>query len=92
LLEREQEEKLQQLASLTGMIKETVNDISLRIDESRGTITEIDSGMSNASSLLQGNMQRIKNLMSTASSSHMYYLICFVVIIFLVVYWVFVRK
>jgi len=92
MLEREQEEKLEQLASITVLIKETVNDISLKIDESRNTVDELDTGMSNATNLLHGNMLRIKNLMATGSSSHMLYLIFFIVVVFVVVYWIFVRK
>jgi len=92
MLEKDQEERMSQLAQLTGVIKESVNEIAIEIAKSKTTVEEIDTGMGNASDLLQGNIQRIKNLMNSGSSNHFYLLIFFVVLVFLIIYWVFVRR
>lgn len=88
------EREAQQLDGLKKDVKEfknTVRDISDAISKSRSLLDDVNSEMGNTQGGIGLSLEKLKHLAKEATTTHMWYLIFFMVAVFLILFF-FLRK
>jgi len=91
LLEKDNDQGLDQLASVSGRVLEIARDIESGIKTSNDLLVSTDSAFDQVQGVLKGSMKKLNSITEQAGSRHMCYLILFVVFVFLVVYFIVTR-
>jgi t-SNARE complex subunit (syntaxin) len=87
LLERHNDEKLEELSRTVAGIKGVSYDIEGGIQESNTILDQLSGQMDDVQAMLGGAMDRIKTLSHTSSTKTMCMLVAFAVFIFVLLYY-----
>lgn len=92
LLEDENDAKWAELGEKVSLLKELGLEINQEVKSQNRLLDGMSDSFGTAASLFTNTIAKLGNMLTSGSSNHMYYLIAFVVIIFIVLYFLMGRK
>mmetsp|Transcript_23633 Transcript_23633/g.24257 ORF Transcript_23633/g.24257 Transcript_23633/m.24257 type:complete len:131 (+) Transcript_23633:19-411(+) len=92
IIEQENDQRWLELGEQVSLLKALSEDINQEVKSQNSLLDSMGSNMTSASDLFSGTIQKLTSMIASNSSSHMYYLVGFVVFVFLVIYFMMGRK
>uniref|UniRef100_A0A7S2S2C5 t-SNARE coiled-coil homology domain-containing protein n=1 Tax=Rhizochromulina marina TaxID=1034831 RepID=A0A7S2S2C5_9STRA len=92
LMEQQNNGKISALEDQVSRLKELTIDINAEVEEQNRLLGDMGGEMSSASDLLQQTLGKLGVMLNSGGSSHMVYLIGFIVFSFLVIYFIMTHK
>ncbi|ETV72361.1 hypothetical protein H257_12511 [Aphanomyces astaci] len=92
LMEDQNDEKIDQLSIQIGALKKMTQDINNAVKEDNKFLDGMGQDFDNTDSLMGGTLKKLGNMMDTGGGKHMWMLIGFVVVVFVLLYFLMTGK
>ncbi|KAF0698851.1 Aste57867_10528 [Aphanomyces stellatus] len=92
LMEEQNDEKIDQLSIQIGALKEMTKAINTAVKEDNKFLDGMGQDFDNTDSLMGGTLKKLGSMMEQGGSKHMFLLIAFVVVVFVLLYFLMTGK